>query len=183
MGFVYVITTHLYQKENIYKIGCAFNIETRLKEFNKTRILSDTFFIVHFWETVNYFRLESYIHNKLKSDRLNNELFKIINFKQFKDEVDQEYKPLIQKHLEISIEYMKQNSIYWCKDNNYFIEKHLIYNQNVFIDKIKKKLYEKKHNKFNLNKFLSDNHWNLLLSNIKMIENIENLFEKKLIIK
>lgn len=74
-GFVYVITTNIYQKKNIYKIGCTKNLNKRITLINATRMEGDKFFIAKFWKTTKYFKLENYIHKYLKDYRKNNEFF------------------------------------------------------------------------------------------------------------
>lgn len=75
LGYVYVITTDLYLKQNVYKIGCTKNLHNRLKSMNATRLNSDKFFIKMFWQTKHYYSLESGLHNVLSQYRQNNELF------------------------------------------------------------------------------------------------------------
>ncbi|MGL5962366.1 MAG: GIY-YIG nuclease family protein [Cetobacterium sp.] len=75
LGYVYVITTNLYFKENVYKIGCTKNLYTRLKSINATRLEKDKFFIKMFWQTKHYYNLENGLHTTLKQYRQNNEFF------------------------------------------------------------------------------------------------------------
>jgi len=75
LGYVYVITTNLYFKENVYKIGCTKNLYNRLKSINATRLERDKFFIKMFWQTKHYYNLETGLHNSLKQYRQNNEFF------------------------------------------------------------------------------------------------------------
>lgn len=75
LGYVYIITTNLYLKENVYKIGCTKNLYHRLKSINATRLENDKFFIKMFWQTKHYFNLENGLHNALKGYRKNNEFF------------------------------------------------------------------------------------------------------------
>jgi len=75
LGYVYVITTNLYFKENVYKIGCTKNLYTRLKSINATRLERDKFFIKMFWQTKHYYNLETGLHNALEQYHQNNELF------------------------------------------------------------------------------------------------------------
>ena len=75
LGYVYVITTNLYFKENVYKIGCTKNLYNRLKSINATRLERDKFFIKMFWQTKHYYNLENGLHNALKQYRQNNEFF------------------------------------------------------------------------------------------------------------
>ncbi len=75
LGYVYVITTNLYLKENVFKIGCTKKLYNRLKSINATRLKSDKFFIKMFWQTKHYYNLECGLHNELKQYRQNNEFF------------------------------------------------------------------------------------------------------------
>ncbi|CCV02430.1 BRO-like protein [Armadillidium vulgare iridescent virus] len=88
LGFVYVISTNTYISKNIYKIGCTKNLERRLKTMNATRLYDDRFFIKMFWETKNYFDLETGIHNLLKEYRQNNEFFNC-SFEKIEEAVEQ----------------------------------------------------------------------------------------------
>lgn len=76
-GFVYVISTENYYKQEVFKIGHTKCIERRLKQFNNTRVEEDKFIIHHIHKTINYRKLESLIHQELEQYKLKNELFKI----------------------------------------------------------------------------------------------------------
>lgn len=75
-GYVYVISTKLYESENIVKIGCTKNLDKRLTTLNSTRVLFDKFFIIKYWRTTHYYETELGLHKKLDSFRINNEFFK-----------------------------------------------------------------------------------------------------------
>lgn len=82
LGYVYVISTPFYLKNNVFKIGCTKNLMKRLKTLNSTRFVdndknyNDEFFVKMFWMTKHYFELESGLHRILKDYRKNNEFFK-----------------------------------------------------------------------------------------------------------
>lgn len=76
LGYVYVITTISYSKNNIVKIGCSKNLKNRLKCFNSVRTHQDCFFIKKYWRTCHYFMLEAYLKNKFSNVWLNNEFYK-----------------------------------------------------------------------------------------------------------
>lgn len=76
VGYVYIITTKLYEHIDIYKIGCTKNMDQRLKTMNATRVQDlDKFYAVNVIKTFHYFKLECGLHNILKKFRLNNEFF------------------------------------------------------------------------------------------------------------
>jgi hypothetical protein len=75
LGYVYIITTHSYFKNDVFKIGCTKNLHKRLKELNASRFENDKFFVKMFWMTKRYYDLESGLHKVLTEYRKNNEFF------------------------------------------------------------------------------------------------------------
>jgi len=76
-GCVYVISTPIYSKKNIYKIGFTDSIKRRLSQFNNTRIPEDKYSIFLQYDTVQYKKLETELHKAFVTHRLNNELFRM----------------------------------------------------------------------------------------------------------
>jgi len=75
-GYVYIITTPIYSKENIYKIGCTKDLIQRFKTLNASRIVSDHFYPVLTIYTTKYYHIETELHKMLHSYRVNNEFFR-----------------------------------------------------------------------------------------------------------
>ena len=76
---VYVATTALYEKENIYKIGRSFNSKKRIATLNTSRIPSDQMYECHVVQCNDSFSAEFHIHTLLNEYRIssNREFFKI----------------------------------------------------------------------------------------------------------
>ena len=75
---VYVATTALYEKEQIYKIGKSYNSKKRIDNMNTGRIPSDEMYLCHIAECKDALRAESHIHTVLSNYRISNnrEFFK-----------------------------------------------------------------------------------------------------------
>lgn len=174
IGYVYVITTKLYENEKIYKIGCTKNIKERLKLINSTRILSDYFFVIKFWNTYKYYETESGIHKKLAKYRLNNEFFQCdLNI------IEEEMKKFcLSKNLFFIIPdsiyfFLLENNLYWDFSKNIFYndKNYSEIDEEIFIKNFK--IYLKKFDKNNLSRFFSNSVWNEILiisKNIKFKE-------------
>lgn len=172
---VYVITTDNYKKENIYKIGCSENINTRLSQMNATRFITDQFFIVKKWNTILYFDLETKLHQKLSKYRANNEFFvvdidKIISTG---EEILKE-RPTMAWHKDYLLLCFENKLIY--NDNNEFIYETVKFSQEEMLEYIQYFLFE--YDKYDLYGFVSKDHWLRLIDFLKDIYSITNKFKK-----
>lgn len=75
-GYVYVVTSSNYAKDDIYKIGYTNDIERRLKQFNMSRIEADKMFVQYKYFSENARDLETDVHHRLKKYRLIREFYK-----------------------------------------------------------------------------------------------------------
>ena len=79
MEEVYVATTALYEKEEIYKIGKSYNSKKRIHDMNSGRIPSDEMYLCHVVECNDALKAESHVHTVLKEYRISHkrEFFKL----------------------------------------------------------------------------------------------------------
>lgn len=124
-GYVYVITTNLYEKDNIYKIGCTKNLEKRMKDINSTRILSDQFILKYKWKTIHYYTLENKAHNLFKEYRENNEFFRLPLEKIISGICQiNENEMKFQNNYNHLIEFAEENELRWDNKNKIFTIKN-----------------------------------------------------------
>lgn len=182
-GYIYLVSTDDYSKKNIYKIGCTKNIDRRISELNFARIPDDFFKVFFKIKTLDYFYFESIIHNFYTHKKVYNEFYELDDINKVIDEIKNiiiTRKSKIILHLEILYNYMHENKIKW--NGNFFVENNnIMYNSEVFINKIKDIIF--KSEKYKLSKYMSNTHWNTILSfakqkNLNNEEDYINLFEK-----
>lgn len=75
-GYIYIMTSHKYHLNNIFKIGRTTNLNMRLCDFNTARINTDSFYILYFKECQDYIACEKEIHHKLTNFKMCKEFFK-----------------------------------------------------------------------------------------------------------
>lgn len=74
--YVYVLSSSIYAKKDIFKIGRTNNLIKRLASLNTGRISIDTLYIVHFRECTNAKWIEREIHRRLYRCNIGKEFFK-----------------------------------------------------------------------------------------------------------
>lgn len=146
LGFVYVISTPRYLKDDIWKIGCTKNLYERLKKLNATRFKNDHFFIKMFWQTKHYFNLENGLHGELKKYRQNNEFFQcpfdIIEkaLKTYLSQKSQDYiydDAVLIPALLRKLKWFEQEKIFSIEEDNM----EILMNEDKFLKEIKSWLY------------------------------------------
>ena len=198
IGFVYIITTKLYEPLDIFKIGCTKNIEQRLKTINATRTAFDKFYISNCIKTFHYFKLESGLHHILQKFRLNNEFFQCsINTI---DEAISEYvsKNVFLLHDDQILQEAENKNLKWFPKNDTFSimdlptplngwsTPEIFFNETTLIEEIKQ--WISIFDKYNLYKFLHPSHFNRIITHFKINravieeeENVEGVEEKDII--
>jgi len=168
-GYVYVISTDLYKKKEIYKIGFTDNLERRLKQFNNTRTHDDQYYIVNCWKTVCYMTLETRIHQALASHHLKNELFRCPL-----DKINEVVREIFRKnsffnHYDLIIEGAEQHKVRWYSNHNYFsIESggiEIMMNDKHIVDEVRK--WISVNDKYNLYQFICPSYFDDLVAFMK----------------
>lgn len=166
-GYVYLISTENYSKNNIYKIGCTKNLCKRLKDLNASRIAIDQFKIFHFWRTLSYYQLEANAHKLFKIFKLNNEFYQL-----YKEEIINGINNLNLNlgveptHYDIIYSFIEDNNICWNEMLNVFIINHdMKAEEDQMIYFIKDIISV--NDKYNLYKFISEKYYLQLLNFLK----------------
>lgn len=166
LGFVYVISTPFYLKDNIWKIGCTKNLYERLKKLNSTRLKSDHFFIKMFWQTKHYFNLESGLHRELKKVRQNNEFFQCSYnkieeaLKIYLSKKPQDYiydDAVLIPALKRNLKWFEKDKIFSIKENDTETASEIIINEEMFLEEVKSWIYLFGNEKFL--KFAHSSFW------------------------
>lgn len=167
-GYVYVISTDLYKKKDIYKIGFTDNLKRRLKQFNNTRTHDDQYYIVNYWKTVHYMTLETRIHRALVSHHLNNELFQC-PLDKINEVVREISKNSFFNHYDLIIEGAEEHKVRWHTSHNYFsIESgdiEIMMNDKRIVDELRK--WISVNDKYNLYQFICPSYFDDLVRFLK----------------
>lgn len=75
-GYVYVATTKKMMTKNIYKIGCARDINKRIKQLNNSNFF-EKYRLFYYYKCDDKFKYEKATHKLLKKYRIRNEFFNI----------------------------------------------------------------------------------------------------------
>lgn len=162
-GFVYVISTETYFRQNIFKIGFTKCITQRLKQFNNTRTTEDHYFLCFKHNTINYKKLETLVHEALDPYKLNNELFQLPLFA-----IEETIKNIVNtnffNHKDVIFDNAHRYKLLWSK--NIWLITHeddlqVCMNNENLIEYIKKWL--KPYDTFDLYRFISDDYYDSLL--------------------
>lgn len=168
-GFVYIITTKLYEPLDIFKIGCTKNIDQRLKGMNATRTVFDKFYAVNTIKTFHYFKLEQGLHKILSRYRLNNEFFQCTI--QTIDEAIHKYVEdnVFLLHDDKIVQDAEERHLKWFPEKNMFSTNHngleIFFNETRFIDELKQ--WISVFDMYNLYRFLHDSHFYGIISHLK----------------
>lgn len=171
LGYLYIISTNMYLKDNIHKIGFTRHLEKRLKIINSTRILDDKFFIEQVWKTKHYSMIEANLHKILKNYKVNNEFYKCEVV-----QIEEEIKKFVQT---LPVEFFYQDAILilaekhflkWYSDKNIFEIKSnsnelILLNETDMLLKIK--IWLSPFDRYDLQKFYSKTFWYFFLCLLK----------------
>jgi T5orf172 domain len=169
IGFVYIITTKLYEPLDIFKIGCTKNIEQRLKTINATRTTFDKFYIVNCIKTFHYFKLEGGLHQILRKYRLNNEFFQCSVEKI--EEAISEYvnNNVFLLHDDKIAEEAENRNLKWLPKGNMFSIANngveIYFNETRLIEEIKQ--WISIFDKHDLYRFLHESHFYTIIAHLK----------------
>lgn len=153
-GFVYVITTRLYEKEGIYKIGCTKNLENRLKSLNGSRLKGDKYYVKVNWRTFDYFKLESVLHNLLSLYKLHNEFYKCsldTIIKTLSEYFIQSYRSFV---YDLVYAFAVDKNVKWVVNELCFYYNERKISEKGLVRKLKK--YMKPYDRYNFNQFVND---------------------------
>jgi hypothetical protein len=174
VGFVYIITTKLYEPLDIFKIGCTKDLDRRLKSLNATRTSFDQFYVVNCLKTFNYFNLETSLHRLLKKFRLKNEFFQCpLNT------IEEAITEYVNKNVyllhddKISEEAQKKNLKWYPESNTFSIYDNgieIFFNEKIFIQEIT--TWISMFDKYNLYQFLHSSHFDRIINHLKINHNV-----------
>lgn len=174
-GFVYVISTAKYYKQDIFKIGFANCIKKRLLQFNNTRTSDDQFTVYLQYETIKYQKLEYLTHQALSKHRLKNELFNVPLIT-IQETINNIICTGMFNHHDILFDIVQSHNI--CFTNNTWAITNppstnddtkctIFMNDSEIIHLIR--LWLQPYDKYNLYKFISDDYYISLLSFLKSL--------------
>lgn len=182
LGFVYVISTPMYLKDNIWKIGCTKNLYQRLKKLNATRFKNDYFFLKMFWQTKHYFNLESGLHEVLKKYRQNNEFFQcsfdVIEkaLKTYLSQKPQDYiydDAVLIPALLRKLKWFEKEKLFSIEEDNM----EILMNEDRFLEEIKSWIYLFGNER--ILKFAHSSFWDKYLWTLKKNFNVHNIEENE----
>lgn len=168
-GFVYIITTKLYEPLDIFKIGCTKNMDQRLKGMNATRTLFDKFYVVNTIKTFHYFKLEQGLHKILEKYRLNNEFFQCTI-----ETIDEAIHKYVEEnvfllHDDKIVKDAEERHLKWFSEKNMFSTNfngiEIFFNETRFIDELKQ--WISIFDMHNLYRFLHDSHFYRIIAHLK----------------
>lgn len=173
-GFVYVITTRLYEKEQIYKIGCTKNLEKRLQSLNGSRLEGDKYYVKIHWRTFDYFKLESVLHNLLNLYNVHNEFYKCsldTIIKTLNQYFISSYRTYI---YDLVYAFSVDKNVTWEINEMAFYYGNKKISNKGLIKKLKK--YMKPYDRYDLNKFVNDETYYNYLEFIKIFFSVEDYY-------